>query len=453
MELKLQRFIQSITEIVSPTNLDPHNAVVVVLQHPQTSDDFYICVSHNEPDYLGIPLNCIWICINPVSIHYLKALKLKFWKTSAPVPQIIENEIPGFNQSWIEVRKYDEIFADAQSYGVQGPEGPAGPAGPKGPDGVVDYNAIVAQALTLIPLPQSLSIEGADSVLESTTSQYTATITYTNGSTAVITNSVTWGVQDALLGSIAANGVLTAFAVSANGTQTITASYTENGVTVSANKSVTILNNVPVSIAIAGPTTVNEGETAQYTATVTLISGATAQVAANWSLSNPVLGNIDANGLFTAAEVITDSTVDVTASYTVDGVTVQDTHTVTIVDVPLIIYPYYGVANMNAVKDEAFILALTGRGPNGNRTATFTLDSGAPGSGLKMYYAYPVSYGQATFIDTSNGFEGGWDGVRNDPFNLPGPIIVPVTVGGNVVDFYLYGTDFDGIGQVTWQVT
>src|SRR5690606_16593761 len=134
-------------------------------------------------------------------------------------------------------------------------------------------------------------------------------------------------------------------------------------------------------------------------------------------------------------------------------VTVQDTHTVTVVDVPLIIYPYYGVADMNAVKDEAFILALTGRGPNGDRTATFTLDSGAAGSGLKMYYAYPVSYGLATFTDTSNGFEGGWDGVRNDPFTLPGPIIVPVTVGGNVVDFYLYGTDFDGLGQVTWQVT
>lgn len=127
---------------------------------------------------------------------------------------------------------------------------------------------------------------------------------------------------------------------------------------------------------------------------------------------------------------------------------------------PSNIYPYYGVAvdPGQPSKNSAFILGLAYRGPNADRTFPspgFSLDA-PTGSNLSMFYAYPVSYGEAVFTDLSpggGGFQGGWDGAHGDYGSTLGPIIVPVTISGTVVNFYLYQTDYSELGQMTFSVS
>lgn len=119
------------------------------------------------------------------------------------------------------------------------------------------------------------------------------------------------------------------------------------------------------------------------------------------------------------------------------------------------IYPYFGTAPWDLTqpqKNGAFIKSLGSRGLTADRNnASFTLDCPS-GSGLTMYYAYPVAYGQATFLDVESTFEGGWDGASGDWGQTLGPIIVPVDINGVMVDFYLYQTDFEELGSVEWSV-
>lgn len=123
---------------------------------------------------------------------------------------------------------------------------------------------------------------------------------------------------------------------------------------------------------------------------------------------------------------------------------------------PSNILPYFGVASVNltqAQKNGAFIKGLTNRGPTASRVnPSFTLNAPS-GSGLTMYYAYPVSYGEATFLDIQSNFQGGWDGAHGDYGSTMGPIIVPVDFNGTTVNFYLYQTDWEELGQVEWSVS
>ena len=116
------------------------------------------------------------------------------------------------------------------------------------------------------------------------------------------------------------------------------------------------------------------------------------------------------------------------------------------------VYPYYGVGNVlsQAQKTGSMITSLQGRGAALNRTGTFTLTSGI---GQTMYYAYPVSYGQAMFVDLAYGMSGGWDGAHGNNGLTMGPIIVSVVVNGVSTPFYLYQTDWDNIGTVDWSVS
>lgn len=115
------------------------------------------------------------------------------------------------------------------------------------------------------------------------------------------------------------------------------------------------------------------------------------------------------------------------------------------------ITPYYGVALYNATLDESLVLGLQFRGPAPNRKHPgFTLTDDENSA---MYYAYPSSYGFASFIDVDSGFGGGWDGANGDPVNLPGPKIINVTINGQQIEFYAYKTDWPNLGTVTWKVT
>jgi len=200
------------------------------------------------------------------------------------------------------------------------------------------------------------------------------------------------------------------------------------------------------------------GASSHYSATATLSD---ASVLANltgvtWA-ADPAVGTISSTGDFTAASITgAPVTGNISATYSYNGgapMTAILPVTVSVAVVP--IYPFYGVADQSSVKDEALVLGLSGRGLLGDLVSTFTLDSGAAGSTSTMFFAYPVSYGLAQFEDQSTiGFFGGWDAATGDPVNgALGPMTLNVTIAGVAVPFYLYETDFPGLGQITWKTT
>jgi hypothetical protein len=131
------------------------------------------------------------------------------------------------------------------------------------------------------------------------TEQFTATGTYTDGSTQNLTASVTWASSSTAAATIAAGGLATTVAA---GTTTISA--TSGGVT--GNTTLTVLPPVLVSIAVtpANPS-VAKGLTQQFTATGTFsdasVQNLTASVA--WASSDTLVATIDAGGLATAVAV------------------------------------------------------------------------------------------------------------------------------------------------------
>jgi hypothetical protein len=91
------------------------------------------------------------------------------------------------------------------------------------------------------PAPLSdLSIAGPDTVDEGASAQYACTAAYNDGTSQDVTTSASWS-QDSAEASIS-NGLLTAGTVSGDQTVIISASYTADGDTVTASKSVTIID-------------------------------------------------------------------------------------------------------------------------------------------------------------------------------------------------------------------
>ena len=99
----------------------------------------------------------------------------------------------------------------------------------------------------------SLSISGNNSVNENSSTSYTATAWFSDGSSQTVTNSVDWA-EDSPYASINSSGLLTASEVSNNVGVTIQASYTVGEVTKTDAKTVTIidvpLSNLPPSAPI-----------------------------------------------------------------------------------------------------------------------------------------------------------------------------------------------------------
>ena len=173
-----------------------------------------------------------------------------------------------------------------------------------------------------------IAVSGPSSVNEGGTGTYTATATWSDGTTTSVTPS--WS-ENSTYATISTGGVLTTSAVTSNQAVTVTASYTSGGVTRTATRPVTVVNASATltGIAVSGPSSVNEGGTGTYTATATWSDSSTTSVTPTWSTT---LGTISAAGLFTAPSVTANQTATVTASYTSGGVTRTATRPVTVVN-------------------------------------------------------------------------------------------------------------------------
>jgi chitinase len=103
-----------------------------------------------------------------------------------------------------------------------------------------------------VPTLSSLSISGNNSVSEISSTGYTATACFSDGSTQTVTNSANW-TEDSPYASINSSGVLTASEVSNDVGVTIQASYTVDQVTKTDMKAVTIIDVPPSNLPPSAP--------------------------------------------------------------------------------------------------------------------------------------------------------------------------------------------------------
>ncbi len=187
-------------------------------------------------------------------------------------------------------------------------------------------NECVAPAVTL----SSISIGGPTSMNESSSVDFPVTATMSNNSTKSVTATLTENSTYTSFSGIR----LTAVEVPSNQSVTVSASYTEGGLTRTATKSVQILNVAPTvtlsSIAIGGPTSVNESTSTAYPVTATMSNSTTKTVTA--TLTEDSQYATFNGGSLTTTAVTGNQVVNIGASYTENGVTRTASKQVTIVD-------------------------------------------------------------------------------------------------------------------------
>jgi CxxC motif-containing protein (DUF1111 family)/uncharacterized protein YjdB len=157
----------------------------------------------------------------------------------------------------------------------------------------VSFLTVTAPALVSIAVTPAIP-----SILAGTTQQFTATGTYTDGSTANLTNSVSWSSSNATVATISSTGLAS---TSSQGTTTINATF--GSVTGS-----TLLTARPPSLASISVTPNNAsialGTTQQFTATGTYTDGSTQNLTmqVTWASSSSnvtISGTQGSNGLAT----------------------------------------------------------------------------------------------------------------------------------------------------------
>ena len=127
--------------------------------------------------------------------------------------------------------------------GATGPAGPVGPTGLTGATPTIDYPYIVAQTLLAMAVNKiltSISISGPNSLIGGNPANYTLTATYNNGVPVANVSPVIWSVPVGL-GTINSSGVLTTGVTLTNVNGNVSASYTENGVTLNTTLALTEL--------------------------------------------------------------------------------------------------------------------------------------------------------------------------------------------------------------------
>ena len=207
-------------------------------------------------------------------------------------------------------------------------------------------------------MPVLFGIGGPTSVTEGGWAQYNAIVVYGDGSVQSVTPS--WSVSGPA--TISSSGYLNAGSVSSDTTATVTGNYSGFP---ALNYPITIVNVAPVctSLAISGPSSVNENSTAQFSAAAIYSDGTSQPASVSWSVPFgpiPGPGSISSSGLFTVGEVSSDTTTTVSASCAIGGVTHTTTQQVTVLTV--IADPWWGQYNYTTNNDTITITRYTGPG-------------------------------------------------------------------------------------------
>ncbi len=175
--------------------------------------------------------------------------------------------------------------------------------------------------LTIVPpVLVSIAVTSASaSVASGLTDQFTATGTYSDGSSQDLSSSATWSVSNPAVASIAPSGVATALST---GSAVITAA--QGSIKGTAHLTVTPPSLVSIAVSAAGPS-VAVGLTDQFTATGTYSDGSSQTLGSSvtWSTSNSAVASISGIGLATGTShgsvviTATSGTVSGTANLSV----------------------------------------------------------------------------------------------------------------------------------------
>ena len=275
----------------------------------------------------------------------------------------------------------------------------------------VSASTATLTSIAVTPNPASITV-GA-------TQQFTATGTYSDGSTKNLSSTATWTSGTATVATISASGLATAVA---SGSTTITASL--SGVSGKATLTVSAASQSVTSIAVTpNPGSIVVGATQQFTATATYSNGSTSNVSstATWTVANTAVGTVTTSGLATA---VAAGSTTVTAS--VNGISGNDAFNVT-------------VAPGNAVS-----------------VTTWHFDNNRSGLNAREQSLTPVNVTPQTF--------GKLFSYLVDGYAYAEPLLVSnVTIGGKVHNVLYVATEHDsvyafdadsyGTGAPLWQVS
>lgn len=345
-------------------------------------------------------------------------------------------------------------------------------------------NGSKSVALVIVPIPQSLAILGPDPVQSDVTQPYTARVTLTNGATmdVLATFSTTAASNVATMG---ADGSLVVKHLAADTPIPLHATYTGNGITVTADRTVTGKKAVELDhITVSGPTTLASGNSTQYTVTAHYDNGTTADVtsSATYASSVSAAGTFSGvtRGLFQGANVQSDTDTVLTFGFTANSITKNATVNLK-VTAPLPTgnnRPRYGVAMFS---DTDFTGGKTGTDPNygkpytrwtgiqdfadkvmtnilpsSNSNELFTINVGEAQYGYFMHLKSLTTY--AEFTDQAINVPGGFGGITWTPEGEVGAAFDPIEVtydchdGNGPQQWLVYRTDWDSLGSLTFKV-
>lgn len=230
--------------------------------------------------------------------------------------------------------------------------------------------------------PRTARIEGADTVPEGSSRQYQLIVTFSDGTEHAVT-ARTWSFSTSAAGEIDMSGRFTAVAdVDEDISGTLEATYRSEGVTVSAEKVLTVTDETdyPIGATIEGPAIVSEGDTAVYKLRVHFQSGASSiEHVETWASSAPSVATINrVTGALTAApNLLEDGTTTITATFSQDGRTVEGELVVTVRDTTN--YPVSAIIDGPNTVDEAsqadYALIVTfADGTSAQRSAQWTVN-------------------------------------------------------------------------------
>jgi len=205
----------------------------------------------------------------------------------------------------------------------------------------VDDEDPVTVTVVVTPLASIASLPESVDLYVEETEQLAVTATYGDASTDDVTADATYASDDDTVATVSEAGLVTAVA---EGTATITVSYTEGVITETADILVTV-SEVPVLASIAASPSeaslnVDETEQLAVTASYSDLTDAVVTADATYASDDETVATVSEAGLVTA---VAEGTATITVSYTEDEVTMTDDVSVTVTVVePLTIQLYEG---------------------------------------------------------------------------------------------------------------
>jgi hypothetical protein len=192
--------------------------------------------------------------------------------------------------------------------------------------------------LFALSTPSSLSVSGPATLQSAGRANLTATGRFTDGTLRTVTP--VWTSSNPAVATVNAAGVLSAGSVTTDTVVTLTATFTDNGVSLQSSLQVTITSTPAVlsSVTLAGASSVQSGGQMRLTLNALYADGSTRAVAATgYTFSNASLGSVNAKGVLTVASVSSDTTLTVTAAYSEAGVSKSASLSVNISATPAVL--------------------------------------------------------------------------------------------------------------------